>query len=104
VLKVLTLLDALEAPIPDEMWVSVYENSKYASSRANAVSPVWLRLITSSIQKEEKGKALLLVAEKFADSTAANMEAQTLANIIATLNFLNMPQDMALIGVDAIVK
>ena len=104
VLKVLTLLDALEAPIPDDMWTKVYEQSQYASTKANAISPVWLRLITSSIQKEEKGKALLLIAEKFADSSAANMEAQTLANIIATLNFLNMPQDMALIGVDAIVK
>lgn len=102
VLKVLTLLDALQAPIADDMWASLYDYS-YLAPKQEA-NPIWLRLITSAMQKEEKGKALLLVAEKFINNNEQSLDAQTLANIIATLNYLNMPQEMALIGVNSIVK
>lgn len=102
VLKVLTLLDALEAPIGDEIWARLYEKSSLETKvEAN---PIWLRLVTSAMQKEEKGKALLLVAEKFTKDDEQSLDPQTLANIIACLNFLNMPQEMALIGMNSIVK
>ncbi|HAG52203.1 MAG TPA: hypothetical protein DCL21_00250, partial [Alphaproteobacteria bacterium] len=102
VLKVLTLLDALEAPITEEMWTKLYEKS-YLESKADA-NPIWLRLVTASMQKEEKGKSLLLVSEKFVKNTEQTLDPQTLANIIACLNHLNMPQEMALVGMNAIVK
>lgn len=102
VLKVLTLLDALEGPIPDEMWAKLYEKS-YLESKVES-NPVWLRLMTSSVEKDEKGKSLLLIAEKFANNTENTLDPQTLANIIAALNFLNMPQEMAMIGMNSIIK
>jgi len=102
VLKVLTLLDALEAPVSEDMWAKLYEKS-YLESKADA-NPIWLRLVTSSMQKEEKGKSLLLVSEKFIKNSEQTLDPQTLANIIACLNYLNMPQEMALVGMNAIVK
>jgi hypothetical protein len=102
VLRVLTLLDALEAPIDENIWAKLYEKSNLEAKTDS--NPVWLRLITSSMQKEEKGKSLLLVLEKFAKQNAADMDPQTLANIISALNYLNMPQEMALVGTNAIVK
>ncbi len=102
VLRVLTLLDALEAPIDENIWAKLYEKSNLEAKTDS--NPVWLRLITSSMQKEEKGKSLLLVLEKFAKQNSADMDPQTLANIISALNYLNMPQEMALVGTNAIVK
>lgn len=102
VLKVLTLLDALEAPIPEEMWTDLYDYSSL-EKKVDA-NPVWLRLITSAMQKDEKGKSLLLVLEKFVNKNEQSIDPQTLANIIACLNYLNMPQEMALVGVNAIIK
>jgi hypothetical protein len=102
VLKVLTLLDALEAPISEDMWASLYEYSDLATN--DKANPVWLRLITNAMQKDEKGKSLLLVLEKFVKDDEQTLDPQTLANIIATLNYLNMPQEMALVGVNSIVK
>jgi hypothetical protein len=102
VLKVLTLLDALDAQIPDDIWASLYEHADLA--KPSTSNPVWLRLITSAMQNNEKAKSLLLVSSKFITDDEQSLDPQTLANIIACLNYLNMPQEMALVGINAIVK
>lgn len=102
VLKVLTLLDAMQASIPDEIWTELYEKSSLGSTKSE-INPIWLRLVSSAIEKGEKGKALLLVIDSFVNKQSSDLDPQTLANIISCLNFLNMSQEVGLIGLQAIL-
>ncbi|MCP4354641.1 MAG: hypothetical protein GY793_03210 [Proteobacteria bacterium] len=102
VMRVLTLLDAMQAPIPEEIWTALYEKSSLYEKSAQS-NPIWLRLVSSAIEREEKGSALLLIIDSFVNKKPADLTPQTLANVISCLNFLNMTQEMTLIGMEAIL-
>ena len=104
-LRTLALLDALDLPVPADMWISLHQEFDDAYiERGRGPGPMWLRLVGSSIEKGNTGEAVLLLLEPEMYAHPVAMAPQGVANIVAGLRFLGLKDDATSLALEAMLQ
>jgi len=103
--RVLALMEASDIKVPTDVWVALHEQFNDAfSMQGNGPGPMWLRLVGTSLEKQQTGEAILLLVEPLLYTEAGNMSPQGVANIVTGLRFLNLEEDATLLALEAILE
>lgn len=103
-LRVLTLLEAMDMPVPTDLWADLHTRLNDVVDRTAGPGPVWLRLLGSSLEAGHVGDAVLLIAEPTLHRHPAALAPQGVANMVSGLRFLGLKNDAASLALESLLQ
>ncbi len=103
--RILSTLEASNIEVAPSVWLALHEkiNDSY-TEQGKGPGQLWLRVLGSSLEKENVGETLLLLAEPLMYQHPAQMQAQSVANIITALRFLDLDDDAQNLAMEVILQ
>lgn len=103
--RVLAMLEALNMPVPSDLWVSIHHefNDAHVDTPAGP-GPIWLRLVGRSLEEGHTAEAILMLVEPLMYGHATRLPPQGMANIVAGLNYLGLLADAKALALEAVIK
>ena len=101
--RTLAVLDAMEVPVPLDIWQDLY--ATVGSQEKMLVGPghVWLRLLSAELEAKRVGNALLMLLEPLAHTDAGTLSPQAIANIVTGLNYLGYTAEAQQLALEALL-
>lgn len=103
--RILSLLESLDLSVPTDVWVSIHNEFNDAHiNRGNGPGPIWLRILGTSLEKNNVGEAILMLLEPTMYTHPATMAPQGVANIVAGLKYLGLNDDATGLALEATLQ
>lgn len=103
--RILSLLEALDLSVPTDVWVSIHNEFNDAHiNRGHGPGPIWLRILGTSLEKNNIGEAILMLLEPTMYTHPATMAPQGVANIVAGLKYLGLNDDATGLALEATLQ
>lgn len=103
--RILSTLEANNIEISPEVWLALHDkvNDSYVD-QGKGPGQLWLKVLGSSLEKGYIGETILILAEPLVFQSPDKMMPQSLANIIAGLRFVSLPEDAERLSVETLLQ